>query len=462
MKEMSSQEQEWIDAYLNGTIDPEDFNALQDSMMASPALRSVMRRYLSLDYHLQNDAGELDSATAPWLEREEEQYRTKTTDRMFWRPSFWAAAAVVMVLGATLVFSLRDSKADIATITAIHGPVQLTSSDGQVRGDLEVGTVLNGGLLESLLPASWVEFVFKDGSKVTVSGQSTLMLSSSDRKELHLRQGSLSAKVVAQSESTPMVVHTQTAKLDVLGTQFHVDAESTSTKLIVNEGLVRMKRLADGSDADVSAGSQATAAADDNRELEVVPRGKAKQMWRGNLAEEAIYGKWSSGLEALATKLKKAVASGKMSEDAAMAKYKATANFAVSDGLLKTRSKIAEHGKGSEHIVMVSLSKGNDSPIIVAAGARFRIRGTIQADAPVTFGFTTQHPSGGYAGKYVSTQTLKASGDEFDLELPVADFQAVHRGGEHSALGMEISDWWCSTSQHEADLEITHVELLVP
>jgi hypothetical protein len=361
-----------------------------------------MPRYLSLDFHLQNEGRDLEkSAMAPWLEVEAAGKPPTVIERKSWRPSFWAAAAAVVALAASLVFSLRDSKADIATITAINGSVQWTSGDGHVRDDLEVGTQLDGGLLESLLPASWVEFAFKDGSKVTVSGQSTLMLSASERKELHLRQGSLSAKVAPQPEATPMLVHTLTAKLDVLGTQFNVDAEPTLTKLVVNEGLVRMKRLVDGIATEVPEGHQVTAALDDDRALEVIRRGQPKKLWRSDLAKEATFGKWSSDLEALAIKLKKAVASGQLNESEAIAKYKAAANFAESDGSLKTRSKVGKSGMGAEHFVMVSLSKGNDAPIAVATGAKFRIRGSIKADAAVTFGFTTQHPNGGYPANLI-------------------------------------------------------------
>ena len=66
----------------------------------------------------------------------------------------------------------------------------------------------------------------------------------------------------------------------------------------------------------------------------------------------------------------------------------------------------------------------------------------------------------GYAGKFATTQTLEASGDKFEIELPVTEFQVVHPGGEHSPLGMEIQDWWCSTKGKDAELEIRQVELL--
>ena len=53
-----------------------------------------------------------------------------------------------------------------------------------------------------------------------------------------------------------MVIHTPTAKLEVLGTQLNVDSDSTSTVVNVNEGRVRVTRLVDGSVVDVPADPQ--------------------------------------------------------------------------------------------------------------------------------------------------------------------------------------------------------------
>ena len=52
-KDLTAEEQEWIDAYADGTISAEDFESLEDRMIESAELRAVMRRYLSLDNSLQ-------------------------------------------------------------------------------------------------------------------------------------------------------------------------------------------------------------------------------------------------------------------------------------------------------------------------------------------------------------------------------------------------------------------------
>lgn len=72
-QELSPDDRDRVDAYLDGTISPESFAILQKRMLESPELRAVMRRYLALDNSLQNE-GELDAgdrsepgAVKPWL-----------------------------------------------------------------------------------------------------------------------------------------------------------------------------------------------------------------------------------------------------------------------------------------------------------------------------------------------------------------------------------------------------------
>ncbi len=47
-EDLPEEEQEWIDAFLNGGIDDDSFAKLQDRMLERPELRTVMRRCLAL------------------------------------------------------------------------------------------------------------------------------------------------------------------------------------------------------------------------------------------------------------------------------------------------------------------------------------------------------------------------------------------------------------------------------
>jgi hypothetical protein len=75
-KQLPAEEQDWIDAYLDGTITPAAFAALQDRMLERPDLRSVLRRYLAIDNYLHTELGaELGNpaslaASGPWIDIE--------------------------------------------------------------------------------------------------------------------------------------------------------------------------------------------------------------------------------------------------------------------------------------------------------------------------------------------------------------------------------------------------------
>ena len=194
-----------------------------------------------------------------------------------------------------------ESVPEIAKITEINGSLQWTGDGGQVQRSLEVGRWLPGGTLESLATDSWGVLEFRDGSRVTISGQAALTISEDKRKELYLGQGRLSATVTPQSAGKPMLILTPTSRLEILGTQFNVDAESSSTVVTVNEGRVRVTRLADERVVEVPANHQVVAAASRQPDFKVTARPRSVTVWHSKLPSGIVYGKWipeSQGLRA--------------------------------------------------------------------------------------------------------------------------------------------------------------------
>ena len=89
-----------------------------------------------------------------------------------------------------------------------------------------------------------------------------LTFSDDDQKKLHLKAGSLSSNVKPQPAGKPMLIYTRSAMLEVVGTQFEVEAETAATMLNVSEGSVRVTRFSDGNSVDVPARHRVIAAAD--------------------------------------------------------------------------------------------------------------------------------------------------------------------------------------------------------
>lgn len=113
--DLSAEEQDWLDAYLNGTIAPVAFEALQDRLLTSAALRAVMRRYLALDHHLQMECAAADLAASPWQNANEPvQVEAHAPTRWRFRSPMQmaAAAALAFLLGLAFMHWQEGSVAD--------------------------------------------------------------------------------------------------------------------------------------------------------------------------------------------------------------------------------------------------------------------------------------------------------------------------------------------------------------
>ncbi len=259
-----------------------------------------------------------------------------------------------------------------------------------------------------------------------------MTISEGERKELHLRQGRLSARVQPQPAGKPMRLHTPTAEMQVLGTQFNVDVGPVETVLRVNEGRVRLKRLSDGEVVEAPARHQALASLEDESGLTVTNRALATHSWRADLARDSTHGKWISELQSLGAKLKMAVVSGKLTVEEAKAKYKAAANLNDEAGLLYAAPWLLKSSKAGakvdvSYLTVLSVTRGRTVPVVLQAGSRFRVQGRAALSGPVTFGIAANALGGGFAGKYAAICTIEASGPDgnFDIEIQLCEFRTL-------------------------------------
>jgi len=357
--------------------------------------------------------------------------------------SWAAAAAAVVVLTAGMYLLRPGGEPAIATITEMNGALQWTGDGGRVVRGLEVGRALGGGgTLESLSADSWAVLTFRDGSTVAVSGQSMVTISDHQQKVLHLRGGSLSGTIVAQRRGGPMLIHTPTARLEVLGTGLNIEAEESSTLLSVTEGRVRVTRLADGSVVDVPAQHQLVASVDRNARLEVTRRAAPVTAWQGDLPTDALHGEWR-------------LEPGR------------------SDGSLRAAPMLWKHGESpiTLYLVGLSVSRGQSAPVLLTAGGKLRVCGRVERSGSVLFGFTTKHAKGGFAGKFLVERQFPDTdgrGEPLDIELRLADFrpqdtelcEKFPRMFPGSPIGLELVDVWCFTINANAGLSITEVALV--
>ncbi len=388
-----------------------------------------------------------------------------TKPSMSWVRWTSAIAVVLLIVIATGVLLWRPAPAPvIATIARVDGSVQWTGDGGRVSIDLDAGRTLTGGILESLSFDSSVKIQFRDGSTATLSGLSALTISVADdsQKEWYLRYGTLSATIRKQPAGRPLLVHTPAADLEVRGTQFDVIADQSRTNLTVNEGIVRIRKSTDHTFTDVTAAHQATASIASNDLLEAVPiAGQAVHHWKAKLETDVDDGEWISAMVALRREIGRAVDAGEIAESNARRVFaERVVDLREDEGSVHTVPRRLSGDQNVTYLASLSVSRGDAGPVLLAAGNRFRVRGRAYMPAVITIGFSALDRDRSTGGRYSNRRRVEG---EFDLELPIEEYRMMNgRGDVASAFGRELVNWFCMTSNREAALEITAVELVGP
>ena len=362
------------------------------------------------------------------------------------------AAVIIVVLSASLYFQQPSTErpiADapvqgpsaqrpIATITGLSGPLGWTGDGGRVSYDLSVGTELPGGTVEGLTPGSWFALEFNDGSTATISGNSALTFSDRGQKKLHLKEGNLSGSVKPQPAGKPMLIYTRSALLEVVGTQFDVEAELAATTLNVSKGSVRVKRFSDGSTVDVSAGHRVIAAAD--RDMLPTPVPNSVSQWKSALPLGPVrtQGKWSPGTDTQEARL-------------GAIPYTSPQGMTI-------------------YTTGLSVSYGDKPPVTLQPASRLRVRGRVASPNKVYVGVTVRQANGAFAGRFQAIRPADEfrSGEDFQITFHLREFRldpslaSVKQDLPSDPFHLVVETVWCHTLDKQAGLKITEVELIHP
>ncbi|MCP5118016.1 MAG: hypothetical protein GY953_44945 [bacterium] len=117
------------------------------------------------------------------------------------------------------------------------------------------------------------------------------------------------------------------------------------------------------------------------------------------------------------------------------------------------------------YVSALSVSRGEQPPVELRAGAKLRIRGRMESGETLLIGLTTQHLKGGFAGKHHAfrkAETFSPGGGDFDLEVRIEEFMPEEPEHPESPIGLGLYDWWSLTINVDAGLTITSVELISP
>jgi len=421
---------ELIDRHLRGELNESEKEQLAERLDSEASAREDFVEQVRWDTRFAEVLHEKGEAP------EETRFPKQKPAMAFSRTLLATAAGIIIVLAAGLYLQWGRVQRPIARITGLSGSFQWTGDGGRVYHDLNIGAELSGGTIEGMVPGSWFELAFKDGSTVTIFGNSTLTLSDHGQKELHLKEGSISSNVKPQPAGKPMLIYTRSARLEVLGTRFEVEAARASTTLNVSEGNVRVKRYSDGCTVDVPARHRVVAAAD--QDMEPLPVPDSVHQWRSrlNLGPQRLQGKWSPETENLPAKLE-------------------AIPYTIPSG--KTI-----------YTVGLGVSRGDMTPVNLKPESRLQVRGRVRSPHKVYVGVTVRDADGAFAGRFQVTRPAEAFAPEqdFDLMLQLGDFKLdpslenVKHKLPQTPFNLVVETIWCHTLDKQAGLEILSVELI--
>ena len=345
----------------------------------------------------------------------------------------WPALAAGLVLLVCVLWLVYDhGEPSIITITRADGSVRWTGAGGEVRDSLAPGSSLAGGVLEAISDDSLLQAAFADGTSLTLLGNSVATVSHESQKTVRLSGGSLSVEVKPQPAGRPLLIHTPTALLEVLGTRFEVTSDSSTTRLTVNEGRVRLTRLVDGHVAEVPAHHE-TVAALDRRAMAVSPRRLPEVLWRSDLPSgpAGTEGVWLP-------------AGGEKG-----ARLGTEAVFLPKSG----------RGPVTIHRVAFNLPWKDRTRVEMSPGSRVRLRGHASAPAVIETMLACLYPSGGYAGNWFQEHAI--SSGTWEIELPVSGFRQWHAQGKNTPREpLELRNVVVYTIDRDVSLEIEAVEVI--
>jgi ferric-dicitrate binding protein FerR (iron transport regulator) len=453
-----------IDRHLRGELDESQKERLAALLDSDP----VARRQFVEQVHWDTQFGEAVRESTSDEEIRRRALALGSTDQRSdqpvasaMRPMTVLAVAVAVIVALTIglyfqhisaerrIAEIKETKLPateppIAKITGLSGSLIWTGDRGQIVRDVKVGTELAGGTIEGMAPDSWFELQFNDGSTVMISGTSMLTFADPGQKELRLREGIFSANVVPQPKGKPMLIHTPSTLLEVLGTQFDVEASLDSTMLNVTEGKVRMRRLSDGREVDVPAKHRVISEGDGDLTPQRVP--ESVNHWKSQLhLRPGCYGKWLPATE-----------------------QRAAAQKAIP--LVPP-----ENSSVTLYLLGIPVSRSDGPPVVVRSDSQFVVRGRLNKPAKVHFGIAVSYANGEFAGKFrgdLDRQQPISEPDEdgqFEVVYRIGDFTldpCVHDRKEELAPmpdDLVLNGVWAFThTGGPSGLEVTEVELIPP
>lgn len=236
MKELSEQEQQWIEDYCNEVITAEQFEAFQNALEDQAELRAELRRYLALDAGLQQGTESVQGIQAAW--EDEEKTAAENVSRF---PALWQwGIAALLLIGVILVFRQPSSPPEVAATEekkewSAQGFGVLTGSDGaqwESHPNLGHGDLVPAG--EVTLKSGVAQLELFSGVTLVVEGEASFEIHSA--MEMTVAKGKVRANVPEPAQG--FRIKAAGGEIVDLGTEFAVSVTPSQSEVHVIDGEV--------------------------------------------------------------------------------------------------------------------------------------------------------------------------------------------------------------------------------
>ena len=252
-EDLPEEEQEWIDACLDGTIDEESFAELQERMLMRPELRRVMRRSMGLHHDLQEQAeGAADSASEPWMAQEPQPENIVSLPITSGRPGGFpvAIAAGLAFLFGLAIMHFGRPKVSVEHVAAAVEPQSPPETEAEGfavmqnlfdaewaadQAEFREGDSLGAEVFR--LKTGVAEIQFFSGATMVVQGPAEISLKSA--WEANCREGVVRMRVPPAARGFKL--HGPETEIIDLGTEFGLEVRNGKAHVEVIDGEISFR-----------------------------------------------------------------------------------------------------------------------------------------------------------------------------------------------------------------------------
>jgi ferric-dicitrate binding protein FerR (iron transport regulator) len=412
-----------IQRYLDGRLSRDELAQLNDRLLGDADLRRHLREIAEQAVAFGDLARQCEKDTPVCSP-------TENPDRGVWSTMLALAACVALLL-ASVWFFTTSKPAPILTLIESTGTITWNHGEPIVNGEM-----LPGGTVETVGEASSAQFRFADGTLITLQGEAEMSFSEEEQKVLILSRGTLSAEVKPQPAGRPMLVRTPSAEVEVVGTAFDLSARTEDTLLKVNEGLVKLMRLADGSEIEVAANRSAVASLNTDSRLDASSTPEPLTDWGFDFTTQTPPRDWRGY-----------AAEGRMNATAYAAKR-------LPEG------RIITHYGISVRPAMLS----QPLRLLATADSVIHYRLRMERPGPLQLMLLTNRPEGGFGGNFecgIRAEELQPGPDGWcEVAIPLGRFRPLDPHHRHpSPAGKILTSVLLSSYRENRELSVSHFEL---